>query len=260
VALVTGSSRGTGSAIALKLAVDHDVVIHYRREPDLAQQVAARAAELGARVVVQRAELESLDDLQELAEAVARELGPVDTLVANAAAGAFLPVAHAGRHHVTRTFDTIVTSFTDLVRLLVPHMPDGGRIVVISGTDSTFACPDHGLIGAAKAALESLIRNLAVELGPRQITCNSVLPGPIRTESLDFAVSSGVDEMTDLLLESIPLGRFADPDEIADAVAFLCSPAARFISGASIPVDGGLMAAGGPWAILQSRSLANRKG
>ena len=258
VALVTGSSRGLGRSIALAMAPTHDVVVHYRRRPEQAEEVAAELRALGARAVPVRAELEEPAELEALVAATVAEFGRVDSFVANGAAGAFLPITRAGRHHTTRTFQTIVTSFVDLVRMLAPRLPSGGRIVVISGTDSRFAVSDHGLIGAAKAALESLVRNLAVELGPGQVTANAVIAGSFLSESLNLALETGVDDIADRLLRSIPLQRFAHPDEIAAVVAFLCSPAAGYITGTTITVDGGASAGGGPWTELQIESLQRR--
>jgi NAD(P)-dependent dehydrogenase (short-subunit alcohol dehydrogenase family) len=256
VALVTGSSRGLGRAVALALAPDHDVVVHYRRRADEAADAVKELQAAGTRAVAVAAELEDPDALEHLVTSTIEEFGRVDTFVANGAAGAFLPITRAQRHHTYRTFQTIVTSFVDLIRLLDPHLRDGARIVAISGTDSRFAVSDHGLIGAAKAALESLVRNVAVELGPRQITVNGVSPGSFHSESLDLAFETGVSGIADRVLSSIPLRRFADPSEVAAVVAFLCSPAAGYVSGTTITVDGGMSAGGGPWTSLQQESLA----
>jgi len=256
VALVTGSSRGLGRAVALALAADHDVVVHYRRQAGAADAVVAELRERGARAVAAQAELEDPEHLERLVAATLDGFGRIDTFVANGAAGAFLPITRACRHHTYRTFQTIVTSFVDLVRMLSPHLPSGGRIVAVSGADSRFAVSDHGLIGAAKAGLESLVRNLAVELGPRQITVNAVSPGSFHSESLELAFETGVGDIADRVLRSIPLGRFADPAEIAAVVAFLCSPAAGYVTGTTVTVDGGMAAGGGPWTSLQLESLS----
>lgn len=256
VALVTGSGRGLGRAIALQLADDHDIVVHYRRRPDDAEQTVSALQERGARAVAVRAELEEPEDLQRLVDTTVAEFGRVDAFVANGAAGAFLPITGAQRHHTTRTFQTIVVSFVDLIRMLSPHMGAGARIVAISGTDSRFAVADHGLIGAAKAALESIVRNLAVERGPRGITVNAVMPGSFRSESLEYAMEVGVNDIAQRVLESIPLGRFAEPEEIAAVVKFLCSPAASYVSGTTVTVDGGASAGGGPWVPLQLDSMS----
>lgn len=257
VALVTGSSRGIGRATALALAADHDLVIHYRRRPEEAEATAAAARERGAGAIAIGAELEDEGELRALAEQTLERFGRLDALVANAASGAFVPILAAEHHHVVRTFGAIVTSFADLVRLLVPSMPDGGRIVVVSGSDSWVGVANHGLIGAAKAALESLVRNLAIELGPRNITANAVLPGATATESFKYAVDHGPQALPAAILKSIPLGRYAEPEDIAAVIAFLCSPAAAYISGASLPVDGGQLAGGGPWAQLQLESISD---
>lgn len=263
VALVTGSGRGIGRATAVALAsAGYDIVVHYRRDADSAAQTAELVAAAGGQTLLVRAELESADDLDALVAGAVNRFGRIDALVANAAAGAFVGALQSKRHHVSRAMETIVGSFVHLVRVAEPHMPDGSRIVAVSGTDSAFAVPAHAIIGVAKAGLEALVRFYAVELGGRGITANAVQPGPVSTDSTTM-YNSMYPEHEDLLLKSIPLNRLARPEEIAGVITFLCSPAAAFISGAVIPVDGGLIAGGGPWVeatALVERQLAGQVG
>jgi len=252
VALITGSGRGIGRATALALAAaGHNIVVHYRRDAESARATAAQVEQLGVAALVVRAELESGEDLDALVAATADRFGHIDALVANAAAGAFIGALHSQRHHVTRTMETVIGSFVHLVRAAETWMPDGGRIVAVSGTDSAFAVPSHALIGVGKAGLEALIRFFAVELGSRGITANAVRPGPVDTDST-ATYDAQVPEQAQLVRQSIPLGRMAQPQEIANVISFLCSPAASFVSGTVLPVDGGLAAGGGPWVPLQA--------
>jgi enoyl-[acyl-carrier protein] reductase III len=250
VALVTGSSRGIGRAILERLAADgHACVVHYRRDEQAADDVAATLRERGVPATMLRAELESDDDLDALIDGTVDAFGRLDVVVANAAAGAFRPVTSSQPHHVSRTLETVIGSFVHLARRAAPLLGEGGRIITIGGLDARMAQPGHGLLGAAKAALEALTRSLAVELGPQGTTVNTVVPGPVQTDSLDLYLA-GREDLRDLLVRHTPIGRLATPGDVAEAVAFLCSPAAGAINGQVITVDGGLSAQGGPWQEL----------
>lgn len=257
VALVTGSSRGIGKATVTRLARDHaNIVVHYRRTEEEALEVARQLEALGANVITCRAELESEDDLKAMIADIHAKWGRIDTFVANAAAGAFLPMLSQKPHHLQRTYDTIVRSFVLLVSLIVPVMPKGGRIVVVSGLDSRVTVPAHGTIGAAKAALEALVRQYAVELAGRDITVNAVVPGSVASENRELSRSL-FPGMGEAVTRAIPLGRSAETAEIANAIGFLCSTDASYVNGTTLVVDGGISAAGAPWGHFAMMAAAH---
>jgi enoyl-[acyl-carrier protein] reductase III len=250
VALVTGSTRGIGRAVSLQLAADHDCVVHGRRDVEAARATAAALAERGARSLVVTADLADPDDVERLVEETLARFGRVDTLVANAAATAFKPLTAVSGRHSRLTFGTVVDSAVELVTRLAPTMPPGGRILTIGGLDARFAQAGHGLLGAAKAAFEALTRSWAVELGPRGITANTLVPGPVLTDSLTTYLQ-GSPRLREMLVEQTPVRRLATPADIAGVVGFLVSPAGAMISGQVITVDGGISAHGGPWGAMR---------
>jgi enoyl-[acyl-carrier protein] reductase III len=245
VALVTGGSRGIGRAIALRLAADGaDCVVTYRREGERAREVADEIVARGRRALAVELPLQEPDRVGPTLERVAETFGRLDILVANAAATAFRPMTEQKPHNVDMTFAISVDSFVTAVQAAVPLMRQGGRIVAVSGIDSHQAMPKHGVLGAAKAAVESLVRTLALELGPQGITVNGVSPGIVDTDSsrtylerslgLDWkGVAARVAAMT-------PVGRVGTADDVAALVAYLVSDAASFLTGQTIVIDGGL--------------------
>jgi enoyl-[acyl-carrier protein] reductase III len=242
VALVTGSSRGIGRATALLLARrGHDVVVHYRRDGDAAEATAKEARTAGADALVVQGDLSDGDVPGRMMAETADRFGRLDVLVANAAATAFKPLLDIGARHLDLTMRTVVQSFLLLAQGAVPLM--GGRpgaIVAVSGFDSIRVVANHGLLGAAKAALEQLVRYLAVELAPDGITVNSVLPGMVATDSArlwaDTSHPGGWEAFT---AERQP-GTIISPDQVAEIIAFLCTPAGRCIRGHNLIVDAGV--------------------
>jgi len=246
VALVTGSSRGIGRACIERLADTHQgLVIHCRRTPELAEAVANGLRSTGHSVLVCEAELEDEKQVDAMFDAITDQFGRLDTLVASAAAGAIKAVVEQTRRHVDRTMATTVGSLIQMVSRSQPLFPGAGRIVTISGLDSRFFIPLHGMMGAAKAAYESLTRTLAVELAASGVTVNTVVPGSVETDSHEL-----YSQFQEAVLTATPDGRLASATEIAEAVAFFCSDAASHITGQSLVIDGGLSAGGGPWALF----------
>jgi enoyl-[acyl-carrier protein] reductase III len=245
VALVTGGGRGIGRAIALRLARDGaDCVITYRKQPDRAREVVTEIEAFGRRARAVSLALEEPTQVPGVIATVAETFGRLDILVANAAATAFRPILEQRANNVEKTFAISVASFVAAVQEAAPLMRDGGRIVVVSGIDSHQAMTGHGVLGAAKAAMESLVRSLALELGPRGITVNAVSPGLLDTESsrLYFEHGLGVkwDEASARIAGVTPVRRLGTADDVASLVAYLASDAAGFLTGQTILLDGGL--------------------
>jgi enoyl-[acyl-carrier protein] reductase III len=245
VALVTGGGRGIGRGIALRLARDGaDCAITYRTQPEAARQVVAQIEALGRRALAVPLALEEPAQVEGAIAEVADMFGRLDILVANAAATAFRPLAEQKAHNVQKTFAISVESFVAAVQETAPLMREAGRIVVVSGIDSHQAMAGHGVLGAAKAAMESLVRSLALELGPRGITVNAVSPGLLDTASSRRYVESGLgvkwDEAAARIARATPVRRLGTVADVASLVAYLVSDAAGFLTGQTILLDGGL--------------------
>ncbi len=240
VALVTGSGRGIGRAIALRLAAEGaDIVINYLRNRDQADQTAAEVAALGRRAHVVKANVGEIDELERLAREAEAEMGGIDILVNNAASGYIRPVMQQRAKGWDWTMDINARAALFLSQAVVPSMRarGGGRIVNISSLGSVRVLPEYVVIGASKAALEAVTRYLAVELAPEGIIVNAVSGGVADTGALRHFPRG--DEMLARGLAGTPRGRLITPDDVAAVVAFLCGDDASMIVGQVIVVDGG---------------------
>jgi enoyl-[acyl-carrier protein] reductase III len=232
--LVTGGSRGIGRAIALRFARDGAarVAIGYLRNDRAAEEAAEELRAAGAEVVLIRGNVSSERVMGEV-----RDLGPLDAVVHNAATGVIRPALETEDKHWDWTLNANARALLALARAAVPSMPSGSSIVAISSLGSTRVLENYVLVGTSKAALESVVRYLAVELAPRGIRANTVSAGVVETGALEHFPNR--EEMIEMGLERTPAGRLVEPDDVAGAVAFLCSPDAGMIRGHTLIVDGG---------------------
>ena len=231
--LVTGGSRGIGKAIALRFAAlgAARVAIGYLRSDAAAEATAEELRALGAVPVLVRGNISSTRVLEEVAG-----LGPLDALVHNAASGVIRPALETEDKHWDWTLDANAKALLSLARATVPAMPAGASIVGISSLGSHRVLENYTLVGTSKAALEALVRYLAVELAERGIRVNAVSAGVVDTGALEHFPNR--EAMLDLGARN-PVGRLVTPEDVAAAVTFLCSPEAEMVRGQTLVVDGG---------------------
>ena len=231
--LVTGGSRGIGRAIALRFARDgaERVAIGYLRNDAAAEATAEEIRAAGAEPVLVRGNVSSDRVLAEVAA-----LGPLDALVHNAATGVVRKALETEDKHWDWTLNANARAFLALARVAAPQMPAGSSLVAVSSLGAGRVLENYALIGTSKAALESLVRYLAVELAPRGIRVNAVSGGVVETGALEHFPNRG--EML-RAGRANPVGRLVEPDDIAGAVAFLCSRDADMVRGQTLVVDGG---------------------
>jgi len=242
VALVTGSGRGIGRAIALRLAEQGaDVVVNYVRNQAPAEETAAMIRALGRRVLLVRANIGKVEEIERLFDAVQAEFGRLDIFVSNAASGFNRPALEQKVSGWDWTMNVNARALLFAAQRAVPLMEPqgGGCIVSISSPGAGRVLPDYVAVGASKAALEALTRYLAVELAGRGIRVNAVSPGLVETEALRHFASLGDPQVIARATRNTPAGRLVTPEDVAGVVSFLCSPQAEMIRGQVLVVDGG---------------------
>jgi len=232
--LVTGGTRGIGKAIALRFAERGAarIAVGYLRNDRAAEETAAELRSRGAEAVLVRGNVASTRVAGEVAA-----LGELDVLVHNAATGVIRPALEAEDKHWDWTLSGNARSLLALARAAAPSMPEGSSIVAISSLGSQRVLEDYALVGVSKAALETLVRYLAVELARRRIRANVVSAGLVETGALEHFPQR--EHMLSYFRERTPAGRLVEPEEVADAVMFLCSDDAAMVTGHTLVVDGG---------------------
>jgi enoyl-[acyl-carrier protein] reductase III len=243
VVLVSGSGRGIGSTIALHFAsLGADVVVNYFRNRQPAEETAEHIRKLGRKALLVKANMGELEDIDHLFEAVEQEFHGLDIFIHNAASGFNRPVMQQRAKGWDWTMNINARSLLFAAQRATPLMEKrgGGAIVTISSPGAGRVLPDYVVVGASKAAIEAITRYLAVELASRSIVVNAVSPGMVLTDALQhFEMVRSDVHLADKAMSITPAGRLVNPQDIANVVAFLCSPAASMIRGQVITVDGG---------------------
>lgn len=240
VALVTGSSQGIGRATAQRLAqAGADIVINYRGNAEAATETQASIEELGRRCIAVRADVSQEEEVTRLFAEASQALGPVAILVNNAGTTRdklILQMSLADFEHV---IDTNLISAFLCTKAALRHMMRArwGRIVNVASPAGLVGPAGQANYGASKAAIIALTLSTAREMASRNITANAVAPGFVHTK----LTSTLTEQQRKFMLDSTPMGRFGSAEEIAAAIAFLCSPEAGYITGQILCVDGGMV-------------------
>jgi enoyl-[acyl-carrier protein] reductase III len=241
-ALVTGGGRGIGRAIALYLAKNGaDVIINYVRNQAPAEEAADIIRGFGRKALTVRANVGKVEDINKLFDKLEEAFDGLDIFISNAASGFNRPALQQKDSGWDHTFNVNTRAFLFCAQHAARLMEKrgGGHVIAISSLGAQRVIPDYVAVGASKAALESLVRYLAVELAPLNISVNAVSSSIVETDALKHFASLGNPQVLSQALEATPAGRLVLPEDVAGVVGFLCSPAAEMIRGQVLTVDGG---------------------
>ena len=236
-ALVTGGSRGIGAAIATRLAADGAAVtLTYGSSKGAAVDVVRQIVDAGGAARAIAADARQVGASAAAVEDTVAHQGGLDILVSNAGINISKPIDQLDHAAYEAVFNVNVRAAFEVIQASAAAMSEGGRIVAVSATIANhFFVPGLGLYGASKAALNAFVQGFSRDLGPRGITINAIVPGPIDTD-----MNPEESELAGMIRGMTGLGRYGRPEEIAALAAFLVGPESSFITGARLIVDGGM--------------------
>lgn len=237
-ALITGSSRGIGKAVALKLAsLGCDIIVNYTKNQKAAEETVLELETKGVKAYALQCDIGDPEQIKYMFGKIQERSGKLDILVNNAAFGALGNSMKIGKMTWNMTMNINTTGLLLCTQQAVKLMFDGGKIVNLSSLGSTFCIPDYMAIGSAKAAVETMTKYLACDLIEKNIRVNAVSAGFIDTDALNYFTD--IDAMKELAIKRTPAGRLGKPEDVAEVVAFLCQKESDWIMGQTLVADGG---------------------
>jgi 3-oxoacyl-[acyl-carrier protein] reductase len=240
VALITGSTKGLGKAIAVRYAtLGADIVINYPKDRASADEVLSNIKATGANAIAVQADISRVAELNRMFEEVKRTFGKIDIVVANAGIEMVeVPVTDFTEEQFDKVFtiNTRGTYFT--LQQAARHVSDNGRIIYIASSTTSFPMPGMGVYGGSKMTPRYLVNVLSQEIGYRGVTVNSIIPFAVDHSGI-FADPASYPAMRKSLIDSCPMGRLAEVEDVANAAEFFASDLSSFISGQHLLVNGG---------------------
>ena len=238
VAVITGGNSGIGLATAKRFVAEGAKVVISGRDQST---LDAAVRELGENALGVAGDISKLEDIDRLIAAATDRFGKIDILFANAGIAPFAPITDIDEQFYDQTFAVNVKGVFFTVQKALPHLNDGASIVVTSSISNELGMEGASVYAATKAAVRSLVRNMAAEFAPRGIRVNTLSPGPIETPIYGRLgmPPEAAEQMAEALKNQVPMGRFGQADEVANVALFLASDQASFVMGAEFTVDGG---------------------
>ncbi|KAM5347296.1 hypothetical protein ACJ41O_010301 [Fusarium nematophilum] len=248
VALVTGSSRGIGAAIALRLAQHGaDVALNYVNSAAAAEKVAEQIRALNVKAITIKADVSQEADIKTMFEKVIQEFGHLNIVMSNSGIEHFGAVPDVTGEQIDQVFSVNVKAQFFVAQQAYKHIADNGRLILMSSISAQKGIAEHAVYAASKAAIQGMVKCLAYDFGPRQVTVNALAPGGVKTDMYADAAAKYIpggsrmseDEIDDALSKWSPLNRPGFPDDISGVVALIASPESQWLTGQTFHVSGG---------------------